>query len=177
MTLVGDMAVETWSQSGACTVIAKNNNRGAARLGRRVNETALVLATLVSVGPDGTWMFWPLEQGSAEIIEVARLRGVGVGGAGAWRWWRGHGDVAAAGVGGRRGAAGAVHRLPAVQGVHGQFIDRVLDISVVLREGTHSANCAEDRTCGRRPCDQQRQVPTVQGFESSSPRFSSSSEW
>ena len=29
----------------------------------------------------------------------------------------------------------------------------------------------------RLPCDQQRQVPTVQRFESSCPRFSSSSEW
>ena len=52
--------------------------------------------------------------------------------------------VVAARVGRSRGAAGAVHRqgcvrhhaaqVPAVQGVHGQFIDRVLDISVAHRE-------------------------------------------
>ena len=59
-------------------------------------------------------------------------------------------------------------QVPAVQGVHGLFIDRVLDISVVLREGTHSANCAEDCSWRRRPCDQQRQVPAVQIF--SNPR-------
>ena len=77
---------------------------------------------------------------------------------------------AAARVGRSRGAAGAVHRqgcdrphaaqFPAVQGgVHGQFIDRVLDIPVVLREGTHSAYCAEDCSWRRRLCDQQRQFP------------------
>ena len=68
------------------------------------------------------------------------------GGGKAWcRWWLGRGG----GGGGTGGAewrcCGAVHRqgcdrphaaqVPAVQGVHGQFIDRVLDISVVLREG------------------------------------------
>ena len=58
--------------------------------------------------------------------------------------------------------------------MHGQFIDRVLDISVAHREGTRSANCAEDCSWCRRPCDQQRQVPAVQRFESSCPRFSSS---
>ena len=87
---------------------------------------------------------------------------------------------AAARVGRSRGAAGAVHRqgcdrphaaqFPAVQGgVHGQFIDRVLDIPVVLREGTHSAYCAEDCSWRRRLCDQQRQVPAVQRFESCAP--------
>ena len=45
------------------------------------------------------------------------------------------------------------------------------------QRGTHSANCAEDCSWRRRPCDQQRQVPAVQRFESSCPRFSSSSEW
>ena len=96
--------------------------------------------------------------------------------------------VAAARVGRSRGAVvqfidkvvivlTRLMHVPAVQSVHGQFIDRVLDISVVLREGTHSANCAEDCAWCRRPCDQQRQVPTVQRFESSCPRFSSSSEW
>ena len=59
-----------------------------------------------------------------------------------WGWWR---LGWRRGWGGRRGAAVAVHRqgcvcplaaqVPAVLGVHGQFIDRVLDISVVLREG------------------------------------------
>ena len=55
--------------------------------------------------------------------------------------------------------------------------DRVLDISVALRECTHSANCAEDRAWCRRPCDQQRQVPAAQRFESMCPRFSPSSQW
>ena len=62
---------------------------------------ALFFLAPVSVGPVGTWTFWPLEQGSAEIIEVARLRGAGVGGPGGFT---------AAGGGGRRGATGAVHR-------------------------------------------------------------------
>ena len=31
----------------------------------------------------------------AEITEVARSRGAGLGWAGAWRWWQGHGDRAA----------------------------------------------------------------------------------
>ena len=57
--------------------------------------------------------------------------------------------------------------------MHRQFIDRVLDISVAHREGTHSANCAEDRDCGRRPCDQQQQVPAVQRFESKVPQIQS----
>ena len=47
--------------------------------------------------------------------------------------------------------------------MHGQFIDRVLDISVAHREGTHSANCAEDCSWRRRPCDQQRQFSQFRG--------------
>ena len=119
---------------------------------------ALVLATLVSVGPD-------VEQGSAEIIEVARLRGVGVGGAGAWRWWRGHGGGGGGAVGrssrccscssstrwltfscssssSSPGCARAVHRQSA-----GHFS--------CAQRGTHSAYCAEDCFWRRRPCDQQ----------------------
>ena len=40
-------------------------------------------------------------------------------------------------------------------------------------EGAHSANCAEDRACGRRSCDRQRQVPAVQRFESKVPPIQS----
>ena len=80
-----------------------------------------------------------------------------------------------------------------------QFIDKVVDVLMQLKfqqsrvctavhrqgagyfscaqRGTHSANCAEDCSWRRRPCDQQRQVLTVHRFESKCPRFSSSSEW
>ena len=123
---------------------------------------------------DGTWMFQPHEQGSAEIIEVARLRGVGVGGAAAGverssrccrcssstRWL----TFSCSSSSSSPGFARAVHRQSAAH------------FSCAQR-GTDSANCAEDCTWSRRPCDQQRQVPTVQRFEPSCPRFSSSSEW
>ena len=97
------------------------------------------------------------------------------------RW--GSGGGRGGGGGGTGGAesrcCGAVHRqgcvrplaaqVPAVQGVHGQFIDRVLDISVVLREGYPQCKLCRRLFLHRRPCDQQRQVPTVQRFESSCP--------
>ena len=94
--------------------------------------------------------------------------GGGCGG-GAARRWRG----------GCRGAAVAVHRqgcvcplaapVPAVQGVHGQFIGRVLDISVAHREGYPQCKLCRRLFLRRRSCDQQRQVPTVQRFESPCP--------
>ena len=54
--------------------------------------------------------------------------------------------------------------------VYGQFIDRVLDIPVVLREGYPQCKLCRRLFLRRRPGDQQRQVPTVQRFESSCPR-------
>ena len=78
-----------------------------------------------------------------------------------------------------------------------QFIDKVVDVLMQLKfqqsrvcTGSSSTECwtfqlrteryPQCKLCGRlflrrRPCDQQRQVPTVQRFESSCPRFSSSS--
>ena len=152
--------------------------RGAARLGCRIITFAFaVLAAAGTVGLLVVRLFWLL---------MVRLRSRGR--RGCYEFFGTLGPLGERwGWGVRRGAAGAVHppgcdrphaaQVPAVQGVHGQFIDRVLDISVVLREGTHSANCAEDCSWRRRPCDQQRHVPAVQRFESSCPRFSSSSEW
>ena len=95
-------------------------------------------------------------EASAEIIKfVLVIRRTAAGRRGAGGCWVAA-AVAAAGVGAYvEVLQGAVHRqgcdrphaaqVPAVLGVHGQVIDRMLDISVVLREGTHSANCAEDR--------------------------------
>ena len=39
----------------------------------------------------------------------------------------------------------------------------------MLREGTHSVNCAEDCSWRRRPCDQQRQFPQSRGSNPRAP--------
>ena len=100
-----------------------------------------------------------------------------------WGWWR----RGLRGWGGRRGAAVAVHRqgggrshaaqVPAVQGLHGQFIDRVLDISVAHRE-VPTVQTVQKTVLGVDvPVISSDRFPQSQRFESSCPRFSSSSEW
>ena len=137
----------------------------------RALRREVVLARLLATGPRS--------RGGRGCQRVLRHVWAVLAGGGGVLASGGRGGLGGAGVveavrlrGGRR-AAGAVHRqggrrshaaqVPAVQGVPVQFIDRVLNISVAHREGTYSANCAEDRACGRRPCDQQRQFPQSRG--------------
>ena len=77
---------------------------------------------------------------------------MGIGGAGAWRWWRGHDDVAAAG--------GAV-----VEVLQVQFIDKVVDVLMHLKfqqsrvcTGSSSTECWTFQLCSERV----RTVQTVQ---------------
>ena len=72
-----------------------------------------------------------MEQGSAEIIEVARLRGAGVAWGGGWRCggWRSGGLAVVAGSRRRGGGGGGA----VVEVLQVQFIDKVVDVLMQLK--------------------------------------------
>ena len=175
LTLVGDLAGQAKSQPEPCT------ERYWSTIAPFQDEVPYVSVALSTRQPS---------LGRAQRLEDVPAFGAGLcrdhrgrevtGGGG----WRGVGLAVWRGRGGGGGAVVVVLQV--------QFIDKVVDVLMQLKfqqsrvctgssstecwtflvaqsEGTCSANCAEDCSWCRRPCDQQRQVRAVHRFKSSAP--------